>query len=131
MAGYRNGVKTQILAKELRALFTHCYGHSLSSSVTDTVKLIQLLQNTMDTVHEINKFLQYSSKQSSVFKDIKCDISPDTMGFQQSGQSEARPSVVFWRTMYPFCKRGKACWRVVWIQMPELTFMVSIVKEDI
>ena len=93
MAGYRNGVKTQILAKESRALFTHCYGHSLSLSVADTVKLIQLLQDTMDTVHEISKFLQYSSKQSSVFKDIKCDISPDTMGFRQSGQSEARTSV--------------------------------------
>ena len=52
MAGYRNDVKTQILAKESRALFTHCYRHSLILSVADTVKLIELLQNTMDTVHE-------------------------------------------------------------------------------
>ena len=41
MAGCRNGVKTQILAKEPRALFTHCYGHSLSLSVADTVNLFR------------------------------------------------------------------------------------------
>ena len=82
MAGCRNGVKTQILRKEPRALFTHCYGHSLSLSVGDAIKLIPLLRNTMDTVHEISKMLQYSPKRSSLFKHIKCDISPDTMGFR-------------------------------------------------
>ena len=64
MAGCRNGVKTQILAKESRALFTHCYRHSLIFSVADTVKLIELLRHTMDSVHEISKFLQCSLKRS-------------------------------------------------------------------
>ena len=48
----------------------------LSLSVADAVKLIQLLRNTMDTVHEISKVLQYSPKRS------QCDISPDTTGFR-------------------------------------------------
>ena len=43
MAGCKKGVKTQIMAKEPHALFTHCYGHSLSLSVADTVKNIPLL----------------------------------------------------------------------------------------
>ena len=36
----------------------------LSLNVADTVKLIELLRNTMDTVHEISKFRQYSPKRS-------------------------------------------------------------------
>ncbi len=38
MAGARNGVKTQILMQEPRALFTHCYGHALSLAVADSIK---------------------------------------------------------------------------------------------
>lgn len=36
----------------------------------------------MGTVHEISKFLQYSPKRSRIFEEIKCNISPDTMGFR-------------------------------------------------
>ena len=30
MSGVRNGVSTQILKEEPRAVYTHCYGHSLN-----------------------------------------------------------------------------------------------------
>ena len=53
MAGSKNGVKTQLLAEEPDALFTHCYGHALSLSVTDTVKNVALLKSTMDTTHDV------------------------------------------------------------------------------
>lgn len=39
MAGSKNGVKEQILKKEPQALFVHCYGHALSLSVADTIKI--------------------------------------------------------------------------------------------
>ena len=35
----------------------------------------------MDTVHELSKLLQYSSKRSTLFNDLKAEISPDTVGF--------------------------------------------------
>ena len=57
MAGSRNGVKSQLLKEEPRALFMHCYGHALSLSIADSVKLIPLLASTMDTTHEISKML--------------------------------------------------------------------------
>ena len=37
MAGCRNGVSTKLLAKERRALYTHCYGHSLNLAVQAAV----------------------------------------------------------------------------------------------
>ncbi len=71
MTGRKNGVKSQILRQEPRALFMHCYGHTLSLSVADTVKMIPLLGSTMDTMHEVSKLL-----------DIKAEVSPDTVGFR-------------------------------------------------
>ena len=82
MAGCKNGVKAQILKEEPQALFTHCYGHALSLSVADTVKKIKCLGSTMDTVHELSKLLQYSPKRSALFKGLKAEISPDTVGFR-------------------------------------------------
>ena len=84
MAGSKNGVKQQILRKEPRALFIHCYGHVLSLSVADTIinKNIPLLRSNMDTLFEISKLLQYSPKRMSLFKDVKAETSPDAAGFR-------------------------------------------------
>ena len=79
MAGSKNGVMTQLLAKEPHTLYMYCYGHALSLSVC---KMIPLLRSTMDTVHEISKLLQYSPKRSNLFTHLKEDISPDTVGFR-------------------------------------------------
>ena len=35
MSGSRNGVATQIMAEEKRAVYTHCYGHALNLAVGD------------------------------------------------------------------------------------------------
>ena len=75
MAGSKNGVKEQILKKEPRALFVHCYGHVLSLSVADTIKNIPLLRSVMDSVFEISKLLQYSPKRMTAFRDIKAEVS--------------------------------------------------------
>ena len=36
----------------------------------------------MDTVHELSKLLQYSPKRSGLFKNLKEEFSPDTVGFR-------------------------------------------------
>jgi len=81
MAGCKSIVKTQILQLEPRALFTHWYGHSLSLSVADTIRAVKYLGSIMVTVHELSKLLQYSPKRLALFKDIKAEISPDSVGF--------------------------------------------------
>ncbi len=43
MPGVRNGVATQISAVEPRALYTHCYGHSLNLACQDTICEVKVL----------------------------------------------------------------------------------------
>ena len=63
MKDHKKGVATQILQEEGRALYTHCYGHSLNLAIADTVHEIKLLQYTFDTTSEISKLLKYSPKK--------------------------------------------------------------------
>ena len=44
MAGKRNGVAKQITNLEERAVYTHCYGHSLNLACCDTIKRIKFLK---------------------------------------------------------------------------------------
>ena len=82
MAGSRNGLKTQILQEEPRALFTHCYGHSLNLAVADAIKSLSFLQSNMDTTFEISKLFQYSPKRLAMFQQLKTDLSHATIGFR-------------------------------------------------
>ena len=82
MAGCKCEVKAKILEQEPQALFTYCYGHSLSRSVVDTIRTVKYLGSIMNTVYEHSKLLQYSPKHLALFKDIKAEISPDSVGFR-------------------------------------------------
>ena len=53
----------------------------LASVVADTIRAVKYLGSIMDTVHELSKLLQYSPKRSALFKDMKAEISPDSVGF--------------------------------------------------
>ena len=53
MSGCKSGVATSITAIDSRALFTHCYGHSLNLAVGDTIKGIKLLADVLDIVFEM------------------------------------------------------------------------------
>ena len=44
MTGVRKGAASQIISKEPRAIFTHCYGHALNLAVGDTVKQSRLIE---------------------------------------------------------------------------------------
>ena len=82
MAGARNGVATQILSEEPRAVFTHCYGHALNLAVGDTVKKNKILSNALDMTFEISKLLKWSPRRDAIFHDLKTALGPDTPGFR-------------------------------------------------
>ena len=42
MSGIRNGVASQIRREESRAIYTHCYGHSLNLATVDAIKKFQV-----------------------------------------------------------------------------------------
>lgn len=111
MSGVRNGVKTQLLRQEKRALYTHCYGHVLSLSVADTIKNIALLRSCMDTTHEISKLLQYSPKRANLFKEIKVNMCDETSSFApQDGLCVMRPSVALLIITPLYWSYGKLFW---------------------
>ena len=55
MAGCKSGVATRINADEPRAIFTHCYGHSLNPACCDAIKKSKPMQDALDTTHEMTK----------------------------------------------------------------------------
>ena len=82
MKGHKKGVAAQILQEEGRALYTHCYGHSLNLGIADTVCEIKLLQDTLETTSEISKLLKYSPKRDTMFVKLKEELAPGTPGFR-------------------------------------------------
>lgn len=82
MSGSKTGVAKNILNEEPRALYTHCYCHTLNLRLNDTVRNNNILRDTFDTVHEISKLIKFSPKRDTVFEELKQEISPDTPGFR-------------------------------------------------
>ena len=55
MAGAKTGVSTQIKLEEPRAIFTHCYGHSLQLAVDDTTKGIKNLADMFNAAEILSQ----------------------------------------------------------------------------
>ena len=74
MAGSNTGVSTQINAESKGlALFTQCYGHSLSLALKDVFKKMEnlVLSNSLDFAHEITKLIKFSPKRQAIFDKLK------------------------------------------------------------
>ena len=71
MRGVRNGVAKQICDEEPRALYTHCYGHSVNLAVNDAIKVSKLLKMALEVTHEITKLIKYSPRRDEIFKNLK------------------------------------------------------------
>ena len=80
MRGLRNGVAKQIQDLEPRAIYTHCYGHSLNLAASDTVQKCKTVKAALETTHEITKLIKYSPRRGQLFDEIKDDIAPGTPG---------------------------------------------------
>ena len=81
MSGARSGVATIISSEEPRAVFTHCYGHSLNLAVGDTIRQSKLMQSSLETVNEISKLIKKSPKWDAMFQKLKQGIAQDCPGF--------------------------------------------------
>ena len=57
MSGAKTGVAKQISDIESRAIFTHCYGHTLNLACSDAVKGCKILWDTLETTREITKLI--------------------------------------------------------------------------
>ena len=77
MTGYKNGVVVKIKEEEKRALYTHCYAHSLNLAVGDTMKNSKILKDTIDTTFELTKLVKKSPKRDAKLTSIKNTIPED------------------------------------------------------
>ena len=73
MSGIRTGVAKCIADEEPRAVFTHCYGHSLKLAASDTVKKSKLMKDALDTTHEITKLIKFSPRRDAIFHLLKAE----------------------------------------------------------
>ena len=71
MTGPKKGVAKQIMDIEKRALFTHCYGHTINLACNDAVKGSKTLKDTLETTREITKLIKFSPKREQFFKRSK------------------------------------------------------------
>lgn len=61
MKGVRNGVAKQTLDEQPKAIYTHCYGHSLNLACQDMVGKVKPMKAASDTAFELSKLLKCST----------------------------------------------------------------------
>ena len=70
-SGAKNGVAVQIKNEESRALYTHCYAHSINLAVGDTMKSCPVLKDTIDNTYELIKLVKKSPKRDAKLRAIQ------------------------------------------------------------
>ena len=78
MAGARGGEVAKIYEMEPPAVFTHCYGHVLYLSVSDTIKQCIIMKDCLDTSYELVKLIKYSPKFDALLSRLKEEFGSDS-----------------------------------------------------
>jgi len=71
MSGQRSGVAKRVQNEEGRAVFTHCYSHSLNLAASDSIKRSKLMKSTLETTYEITKLIKLSPRREALLKEIQ------------------------------------------------------------
>ena len=100
MSGPRSGVAKKISDLESRAIYTHCYGHSLNLAYMDTIKSSKVMQEALDITGETTKLVKLSPTRGPVFQRLKDEIAPQDAGIRvlcptrQTVKAEALKNIV-------------------------------------
>ena len=68
MSGIHKGVAKLINLEESRAIYMHCYGHTLNLAVGDCMKSSKICKDTLDTSFEITRLIKFSPKRNAAFE---------------------------------------------------------------
>lgn len=82
MSGVRNSVAKQIMDQEPKAVYTHCYGHTLSLASMDAIKGSHLMKQALECSHEITKLIKFSPRRDSIFQKLKSELAPENPGIR-------------------------------------------------
>lgn len=82
--GAANMKKVAKTIKEIqpKALYLHCFGHSLNLAVSDTLKQVTPLSSTLDHSLEICKLVKFSPRRDAIFTKLKAELSPQVPGLR-------------------------------------------------
>lgn len=82
MRGERTGLKTRILEQNEKAIYVHCYGHSLNLAIQDAVRSVHLVKIMLDTTHELIKLVKDSPKREEQLRQLKLSLHSTTGGIR-------------------------------------------------
>jgi len=75
-------VASDLQKLEPRALYLHCYNHSLNLAVSDTLKGIKCMCDAPDVALEIFKLLKYSPRRDAIFQKLHQELTPQAPGIR-------------------------------------------------
>lgn len=67
----RSGVAKRICDPEPKAVFMHCFEHSLNLAASDAIKQSKLMSDALGTMHEITTLIKYSPRRDGIFQHLK------------------------------------------------------------
>lgn len=59
------------LEEEPRAVYTHCYGHSVNLATCDAVKQSKPIKDALETTYKITKLIKHSPRRKGIFREIR------------------------------------------------------------
>ena len=71
MKGSKSGIAVRICKEEPRAIYTHCYGHSINLAASDAIRSSKIMKDALDITFEITKLIKYSPRREAVFREVK------------------------------------------------------------
>jgi len=77
MSGSVQGVHTRIQLIQPKALYLHCFAHSLNLSVQDAVRSIPLVRDVMQCLRDLATIVRGSAKRFDAFKTIASGVEID------------------------------------------------------
>lgn len=81
MKGVRSGLVPRVQELESRAVYTHCYGHSINLAANDALTSSKLLKDALDMTREVTKLIKYSPRREDplVLACFACLRAPHTL----------------------------------------------------
>ena len=67
MAGYKNGCSANILSKNKKAIYTHCFSHRLNLAISKANNILSV-ENMMSVVQKISVFFKFSEQRRLAFE---------------------------------------------------------------
>ena len=73
MSGSRSGLAKRVQDVGPRAVYTHCYSHSLNLAASDSISKSKFMESALETTHEITKLIKLSPRRDAIFQELQAE----------------------------------------------------------